>query len=177
MIRTVGKDIIYSMRMTAKVRDALRRAASLEHRTIASLLDKIIADHLEKQGYLAGKTHGQERRKHPRVKTVLPSVTHSKAGAISLPSFSCVVLDLSLGGALIAYPLGSEIKDTSIGEMPNFSLRFELPGIKEEVCFRCESRRVFDIDNGLKIGAAFIDPDQPRILLPCSKLAFDSPLR
>jgi hypothetical protein len=156
----MGKDTIYSMRMTGKVRDALRKAASLEHRTMASLLDKIIADYLEKRGYTVGRTLTQERRKHPRVSTALPEVTYYKAGDISSVPFSCVVLDLSLGGALVAYPRGSEIKDTSIGEMPNFSLCFELPRSKEEVRFRCDLRRVFNIDNGLKIGAAFMDSNE-----------------
>jgi hypothetical protein len=155
----VGKDIVYSMRMTSKVRDALRKAAALEHRTMASLLDKIVADYLEKQGYLYGKTVSQERRKHQRTKTALAAVTHPKAGGVSSASISCVVLDLSLGGALVAYPRGSEIKDTSIGEMPNFSLCFKLPRIEDEVCFKCDVRRVFNIGNGLKIGAAFTAAD------------------
>ena len=95
-----------------------------------------------------------------RVNTALPAVTYYKTGDISDVPFSCVVLDLSLGGALVAYPRGSEIKDTSIGEMPNFSLSFELPRSKEEVRFRCDLRRVFNIDNGVKIGAAFIDSNE-----------------
>jgi len=155
----VRKDIIYSLRITEKVRDALRKAASQEHRTMASLLDKIISDYLEKRGYLVGGALSQERRKHHRVNTALPAATFYGTGAMSSAPLSCVVLDLSLGGALVAYPRGSEIKDTSIGEMPNFSLCFELPRIKEDVCFRCDLRRVFSIDNGLKIGAAFMDPN------------------
>lgn len=145
------------MRMTAKVREALRRAANLEHRTMASLLEKIIADYLEKQEHPFSKTVSQERRKNPRINTVLPSVTHYKTEAGSLVSFPCVVLNLSLGGALIAYPRGSEIEDASIREMPNFSLCLELPRMKEQACFQCASPRAFDIDNGLKIGAKFID--------------------
>jgi hypothetical protein len=153
----VRKDIIYSLRITGKVRDALRKAAGHEHRTMASLLDKIISDYLEKRGYLVGGALTQERRKHHRVKTALPAATYHGTGVNSSTPFSCVVLDLSLGGALVAYPRGSEIKDTSIGEIPNFSLCFELPRIKEEVCFKCDLRRVFAIDNGLKIGAGFMD--------------------
>jgi len=124
---------------------------------MASLLDKIVADYLEKQGYLAGKALGQERRKHPRIKTALPSVTYHRGGVASHSPISCVVLDLSLGGALVAYPRGSEIKDASIAEMPSFTLCFRLPRTEEEVSIKCHARRVFNIDNGLKIGAAFMD--------------------
>jgi hypothetical protein len=143
--------------MTWKVREALRQAASVEHRTMASLLNKIVADYLEKHGYLAAKSIGQERRKYPRIKTALPSVTYHKAGTAGLASISCVVLDLSLGGALIVYPRGSEIKDAPLAEMPNFTLCFKLPRVEDDVSVKCDPRRVFNIDNGLKIGAAFID--------------------
>ncbi len=159
VLRAVTKDVIYSMRMTAKIREALRKAAALEHRTMASLLNKIIADYLEKQGYATNNNINHERRKHPRTMTALPSLTYYKSGAVSFPPFSCVVLDLSLGGALIAYPRGSEIENTSIGEMPNFSLCFDLPPLKEEVCFRCDLRRLFNIDTGLMIGAEFMHPN------------------
>jgi len=159
VIRAVRKDVIYSLRMTGKVHEYLRKAAGLEHRTMASLLNKIIADYLEKQGYFFNKTISQERRKYPRIATALPAVTHYKAGVISFPPFSCVVLDLSSGGALIGYPRGSEIENTSIGEMPDFSLCCELPPVKEKVCFKCDLRRLFNIGTGVKIGAAFKEPN------------------
>ena len=46
------KDIVYSIRMSILVREALKRAAKKERRTVASLLDKIILDYLEEQRYL-----------------------------------------------------------------------------------------------------------------------------
>ncbi len=46
------KDIVYSIRMNILVRDALKRAAIKERRTVASLLDKIILDYLEGERYL-----------------------------------------------------------------------------------------------------------------------------
>jgi len=153
----VRKDVVYSLRMTEKVREALGQAATIERRTIASLLNKIVADYLEKNGYLSGKAAGQERRRHHRVKTALQSVTYHKTGAALSTSVPCVVLDLSMGGALIAYPRGSEIKDSSIAEMPNFTLCFKLPRMEEQICAKCDVRRMFNIDNGLKIGAAFVD--------------------
>jgi len=151
------KDTVYSLRMTEKIRDALRRAAGQEQRTIASLLNKIVSDYLETRGYLAADTPRHERRRYPRQKTALPAIAHHKIGSDALVGISCVIMDLSLGGALIAYPRGSEIKDTSISEIPNFNLCFQLPRSQSEVCIQCDACRVFDIDNGLKIGAAFLE--------------------
>ncbi len=153
----MGKNIVYSMRMSKKVREALEMVAKRERRTIASLLDKVVADFLEHQGYPVYESSMVERRGSQRSKTALPSITYLTKDGITV-KFPCVVLDLSLGGALISYPRGSKIKATSLGELPNFDLCFELPRTGEEVCFRCATRRVFNMNTDLKVGAAFIDP-------------------
>ena len=70
------KDTVYSMRMNSKVREALKRAAKKEYRTVASLLDKIITDYLEKEGFLLRPEFGAERRKFPRRKITLPAKTY-----------------------------------------------------------------------------------------------------
>ncbi len=38
------KDVIFSMRMESRVRDVLNEAAKKDHRSVASLLDKILID-------------------------------------------------------------------------------------------------------------------------------------
>ena len=158
----MGKDVVYSMRMSRTVRQSLEKAAAREHRTIASLLDKVIADYLDKEGYHIHENTGRERRKNPRVKTALPSLTYLSDG-LRADSFPCVVVDLSLGGALIAYPRGSDIKDIAIGGIPNFSICFVLPRSGGELIFRCGAQRVFNIDNGLKVGAFFVDPEEANL--------------
>jgi hypothetical protein len=74
-------------------------------------------------------------------------------------SFSGVILDLSLGGVLVTYPKGCEIKIPSIGELPSFKLSFQLPRTEEPLCFLCEARRMSDTGNEIHVGATFKDTD------------------
>ncbi|MHC4458816.1 MAG: hypothetical protein ACYS0I_17365, partial [Planctomycetota bacterium] len=69
------KDIVYSIRMSILVREALKRAAKKERRTVASLLDKIILDYLEEQRYLLPSETGSDRRNFNRSKITLPATT------------------------------------------------------------------------------------------------------
>jgi hypothetical protein len=52
--------------MSKLVRDALKRAARKERRTVSSLLDEIILNYLEEQRYLLPHETGSDRRVHPR---------------------------------------------------------------------------------------------------------------
>jgi len=59
------KDVIYCMRMSRRVRETLSRIAKKDHRSVASLLYKIVADYLTKEGYLEGSEFDTERRRFP----------------------------------------------------------------------------------------------------------------
>ena len=100
------KDIVYSIRMSLLVREALKRAAKKERRTVASLLDKIILDYLEEQRYLLPSETGSDRRNFNRNKITLPATTLLNNGA-AMETFPCVVIDIAMGGVLITYPKGS----------------------------------------------------------------------
>ena len=46
----MAKDTTYSLRINSKLKEALAVAAKRDRRTVASMLEKIIVDYLEKQG-------------------------------------------------------------------------------------------------------------------------------
>lgn len=151
------KDTVYSMRMNRKVREALKRAAKKEYRTVASLLDKIITDYLEKEGFLLRPEFGDERRKFPRKKVTLPAKTY--LGTESKASlFPGVVLDISKGGVLVTYAKGTDISFTSKGELPHLRVCFNLPRARKEFSFDCKARHMREEGNEIQIGASFINP-------------------
>ena len=158
-VRAVEKDTVYSMRMSSKLREALRRAAKKERRTVASLLDKIITDFLQKEGFLSGPELGGERRRFVRKKITLPARTILGTGAKE-EAFPGVVLDLSKGGVLVTYVKGSEIKFTSKGELPHFRVCFHVPQIRKELCFDCVARHMRDTGEAIQVGASFSDPTE-----------------
>ena len=153
------KDVAYSMRMPSRVREALKEAARMDHRSVASLLDKIVADYLTKEGFLRGPEFGTEKRRFPRKKITLPVKTFMKAGSEE-KVFPCAALDISMGGALVTYPKGSKMTFTSIGERPLFKLCFEHPQANGDLCFNCETRHMRDTGDEIQIGASFNNPNE-----------------
>ena len=145
------------MRMSSRVRDALKAAAQRERRTVASLLDKIITDYLAQEGFLRGPDFGSERRRFSRKKITVPARTHLRIGSKDDP-FPGVVLDISMGGVLITYPKGSEIKFASTGALPHFEICLDLPRLEEELCFDCNARHMRDTGDEIQVGAAFSNP-------------------
>ena len=152
------KDAVYTMRMNSRVREALRKAATKERRTVASLLDKIVTDYLAKEGLLTGPELGTERRRFPRKKITLPARTFLRT-ELQDEAFPGVVLEISMGGLLVTYPKGSEIRFTSTGELPRFEIRFEIPREDEELRFDCETRHMRDTGDEIQVGATFKDPE------------------
>jgi ribosomal protein S8 len=158
----VEKDAVYSMRMNSKVREALRRAAKKERRTVASLLDKVITDFLQKEGFVKGPELGGERRRFPRKKITLPATTIVRSGA-KAAIYPGVILDISRGGVLVTYAKGSEINFTSKGELPHFRVCFHVPQSRKQLCFDCVARHMRDTGEEIQVGAHFSDPSEKTV--------------
>jgi len=150
------KDTVYSMRMSSRVREALKKAAQKEHRTVASLLDKIIIDYLASEGHV---NMDAERRTSNRTRITLPARSIVGEGA-QKKTFPGVVLDLSPGGVLMTYPKGSDIPFSSIGKLPRFELCIEDPHSHEQLNISCDTRHMRDTGNEIQVGARFIDPSE-----------------
>lgn len=151
------KDVIFSMRMQSRVRDVLNEAAKKDHRSVASLLDKILIDYLTKEGFLKEPELDKERRKFSRKKINMPAKIILKEGSKDKP-FPGIVHDISMGGALVAYPKGSKMTFTSMGGLPHFELCLEHSQADEELHFNCEVRRMHDTVDEIQVGATFSDP-------------------
>ncbi len=151
------KDIVYSIRMSILVREALKRAAKKERRTVASLLDKIILDYLEEQRYLLPHETGSDRRGHQRSKITLPATTTMEIDG-QRDSFPCVITDIAMGGVFVTYPKGSKIKEAFLRELDRFNLAFKLPQTGEQLDFDCDARRMVEVDGEIQVGAVLNEP-------------------
>ena len=152
------KEAIYSLRMSKTVRDALKRAAKKESRTVASLLDKIIKDYLERNGHLTNSNSIAERRWFTRKEIFKPANIYFEMGS-ERKEYGVVVLNISLGGVLIAYPKATGIQ-ISAEDLPNFELCLELTGVDGPLCFDCEAKRKIDSGYGVQVGANFATASQ-----------------
>jgi hypothetical protein len=153
------KDIVYSIRMSILVREALKRAAKKERRTVASLLDKIILDYLEEQRYLLPHETGSDRRGYQRSKITLPATTTVELEGHK-DRFPCVITDIAMGGVFVTYPKGSKIKEVFLRELDHFDLAFRLPQTGEELSFHCDARRMVEVDGEIQVGAILNEPNE-----------------
>ena len=148
------KDTMYSLRLSRRVRDALRKAAQRESRSMASLLNKIIIDYLQQEGFLLPSGLGQEKRLFPRRKVALPA-TYAYDSAKKSEHIPCIVNDLSISGVQITYPKGFMFMAPLQGELPQFQLILELPREDEKIRLDCVTCRMHDAGEDIQIGATF----------------------
>jgi len=66
------KPVMFCMRMSSTMRDVLRIAAEKDHRSVTSLLHKIISDYLEEAGFALTQNGAAERRKVSKEEVFLP---------------------------------------------------------------------------------------------------------
>jgi hypothetical protein len=156
------KPVMFCMRMSSTMRDALRVAAEKDHRSVTSLLHKIIADYLEDAGLQLTENGAAERRRFPRKRVFLPAKTqlHPEEEIDAAPG---LILDLSEGGVLLAFQKGSKVKITSIRERSGFEVAFQLPHTQEELRFNCNTRRMYDYESEIQVGAAFENPEDSHL--------------
>ena len=148
------KDTIYSLRLNSMIRDTLKKAAEVECRTVASLLDKIITDYLKKEGFLSRPELGAERRRFLRDSIPLTSRTILKTGE-KIDSIPSVVRDISLGGVKLIFPKDAEIKITPSAMRSHFELCIDFPKDGQQLTFACDTRHIHRTDNEIQIGASF----------------------
>ena len=156
------KDRIYSLRMNSKVREALQRASNKEQRSVASLLDKIIMDYLTREGFLSDADFGVERRQFDRKRITVATETTFVEDQTQ-KSVPGVVLDLSLGGALITYPKSSDIRFSSVGKLPDFGLELQVPGETDALHFDCNAKHMRDTGDEIHVGASFNNPPDTQL--------------
>lgn len=151
------KEVIYSLRMSRELRDALKKAAKNESRTVASLLDKIIQDYLSQKGLLTQIDGIKDQRWFTRKEIYTPATIF--VGEKSQPKkVEIVVINISLGGVLIGYPKHTAVAFSS-ERTPRFELCMDLSEEKQPLCFRCHASRMTDSGYGVQVAANFVDAD------------------
>ena len=151
------KEVIYSLRMSRELRDALKKAAKDESRTVASLLDKIIKDYLAQKGLLSQLDGVKDQRWFTR-KEIYQPATMFVDEKKQPKQVEIVVINISLGGVLIGYPKKSNVSFSS-DKTPRFELCLDLTEEKEPIRFQCEASRMTDSGYGVQVAANFIDAD------------------
>jgi hypothetical protein len=144
--------------MSTVVREALKRVAQKELRTVASLLDKIILTFLEEEQYVLPHETGSDRRDFERSRIILPANTRVRFNG-DQELFPCVITDIAMKGVFITYPKGSKIREYFMQDLDYFNLSFKLPQSGEELNFDCDMRRMVEVDGEVQVGAKLSEPN------------------
>ena len=99
-----------------------------------------------------------DRRRFARGKFSLPALigqTDSKSDEYETGT----VLDLSLAGILFFIPKGTILGNKKHGESTEFSVIFTFPDDRQPIKVKCLSKRFLATEEGVEIGASFVDPD------------------
>lgn len=151
------KEVVYSLRMSRTIRDALQKAAREESRSVASLLDKIITDFLARKGLLSHLDAVKDQRWFTRKEIYQPAHIYFQSDSRT-EKVGIVVLNISMGGVLIGYPKQAEIA-FSPEDNSDFELCIDLSDTEKTVCFRCKPKRMVDSGYGIRLAANFVESD------------------
>ena len=134
------KERIFSLRLTVAMRNALGVAAKRERRSIGSLVEKVVADYLTREGIPweeASSCHN--RRRHPRIDVFLPARLRIEETPETAEETEALIENMSLGGFYVTY---------TNGHRPPWKLQSSIrliariPGTPDPLDFLCRAVRV-----------------------------------
>jgi CRP-like cAMP-binding protein/flavin-dependent dehydrogenase len=100
----------------------------------------------------------KERRRSVRAKLPLPALI---GGANSKPDEyeTGTSIDISISGIRFLIPKGTTLGSKEHNESTEFNIIFTLPNERRPITLKCKSRFILATEEGVEIGAHFVDPD------------------
>jgi hypothetical protein len=155
------KDKIFSLRLTTGMRQALGVAARRDRRSIASLLEKIIAEYLTQESIQWEKDAVyQNRRQYPRSDVSLPArLTIQQASGV-FEETETLIENMSLGGSYVTYADGN-----SPPWMLRNSIRLivRIPGAPGPLELDCRAVRIIRDERKVGVGLQYLGVDRENL--------------
>jgi hypothetical protein len=151
----MGKDVMISFRTNGKLREALKRKAKEEKRSLSAMIEVILYQKMA--GFPVAKP--ADRRGYPRKKDTLPVIIRAGNGNGKIIEGGTIT-NISFGGVRINMPkdLGQRIEEDV---EKNFDILFTLPDEARPVSLKCEIKNIAEAGENLVVGARFLQPDSP----------------
>jgi hypothetical protein len=148
------KDNLISFRVSADLRESLLQIAKEDRRSLSSTIEMVLADSVEKRKAFSGIK--KEKRQYPRENISVPAVinpqNHDQIGIGA-------ITEISLGGLRILIPKDFQHNLMIDLQGSKFEIVFNLPSENKPIKLSCESRNVIDDQEGIRVGASFVDGD------------------
>ncbi len=150
------KDSLVCFRLSKNLRESLARVARQEKRSLSSMIEIILANHLKEKKALKGVK--EESRQYPRKAVSVPAFVNQN-NTEETKLHTGAITDISLGGVSISIPRDITYEMSFDPQKTRFEIIFTLPNENRPIRMTCESRRVVDSEEGIHVGASFIDAD------------------
>jgi hypothetical protein len=156
MVTEMEKDTTICFQTTSDILNAITEIAEKESRSISSVVESIVYQHLKDNKALKGAFDDRRRseRKHIRFPAFIGDPRWQRRDFVS-----GTVLDISFGGIRVSIPKGTTVKIDNYGEEAEFSVIFTVPDSLWPIHLKCSPRWVADTDEAVQMGARLMDPD------------------
>ncbi len=126
--------------------------------SVSALLNEIVATYLETNDPLFKQC--EEKRNFKRRKIILPAMIFEKSTTDMVGRYySATILDLSLGGVRLSFPLHRNGKTEIINKGAEFEVIFSMDDDSDPMYFRCSLNRIHKSGHSIQLGAAFCETD------------------
>jgi hypothetical protein len=152
----VKKSITICFRTSEELRDALETVAREDRRSLSSMIELILTDHVKRSRDFSDRDQ-TEKRRYPRKQVTIPA--YVEVANADVTQYGAVILDLSLGGMRVSIPKECLSKIYERGKKSLFETSFTLPSEKKPVRVVCEPERMVPSSGNVYVGASFVDAD------------------
>lgn len=152
----MGKDVMISFRTNGKLREALKRKAKEEKRSLSAMIEVILYQKMAE--FPTAKP--SDRRGYPRKKDTLPVIIRAGNGNGKIVEGGTIT-NISFGGVRINMPKDLAHRIVEEEGEKDFDILFTLPDEPKPVSLRCQVRNVAEAGDTLIVGARFLQPDSP----------------
>lgn len=150
------KDTTICFETTSAIRNALEEIAEKEKRSVSSVVESIVYQHLHD---------------HKTVKYGVENRRRSERKPVHFPAFignprwqrrdfvPAEIQDISFGGIRVEIPAGTRVQVENYGEEAHFTVIFSLPDTLWPIHMECRPKWVADSEGAIQMGAALVNPD------------------
>jgi len=150
----MNKENIICFRTSKHLHESLAKAAKKDRRSLSSMIEMALMNYLKERESFRNAEN--EKRQYPRKTLSVPAVIHQPdRGQMAVGSIE----EISLSGVRVILPKDFPQQILIDSHGTRFEIVFNIPPENNPVRISCESVRIVDAEDGMRIGAFFVDAD------------------
>lgn len=148
------KESLICFRTSKDLHESLAYIAKKSRRSLSSIIEMALTSYAKERRAFQGVAN--DKRQYPRRVLSVPVVINLReSGQMAIGA----IMDISLGGVRILIPRNFKYQIPIADKGSRFEIVFSISSEKQPVSLICESKRVIDTEEGICVGASFIDAD------------------